>query len=104
MTDVATIPITKLNEEDLKEIHRTLHSTIDNCVVVQGIVLDIEIASNGCRCIRLPGVTVMEQNKNKGSSYAQRANAGEKLSWIIRTGKWILIYTDPTTNEIKFQV
>jgi hypothetical protein len=83
--------VIKLTEDDLHKIHNALHSGIDNCVVVQGDMYVIDIHSNGCKYIKIGDWTVMEQNKNKLSKYAERARGGEKLSWMYRGNRWILI-------------
>lgn len=54
------------------------------------------ISTNGCRAVNIEGYIFMEQNKNKNSTWANRAKAGDKITWIIPSNaeKWGRIIND----------
>lgn len=84
------------------KIHRAIHDGSDSAVI-DGKPIPVQTSpNNGCRFVAyhdtlLGPVTIMEQNKKKHSSYAERAKAGEQLSWVIPSNgtSWILIETKP---------
>src|SRR5689334_15953642 len=71
-------------------IHHALHSGVA-VVTVNGVDYPILKAGNGCRYVWFEGVQIMQQNKHKSSTYAQRARAGEKISWAMTQPSWTLI-------------
>lgn len=75
-------------------IHEALHSPAKNHITINCQMYPIKKATNGCRSVSYDGILWMEQNKNKSSEYAKRAQKGEKITWGIRgvdMGSWILI-------------
>tara|TARA_R100001594_G_scaffold28117_1_gene53305 strand:- start:548 stop:823 length:276 start_codon:yes stop_codon:yes gene_type:complete len=78
----------KYSIEDFKKVHDALHSD-KMSVVVGGKEYKIMKRSNNCRAVKLEdGPMVMEQNKTKNSSYAERARNGEHISWIMKGPSW----------------
>lgn len=98
-----------LTKEQLFErVHEALHTKKDS-VMIGALSVPITTAPNGCRQVYINDVVcgnvrVMTQNENKSSPHAERARAGETLSWVIpltedgtpKTG-WFLIDTPITT-------
>lgn len=84
-------------------IHKAIHDK--ECI---GIIIDderylVEVAGNGCRQIKYEGITFIEQNKDKPSSYAMEAKKGARLTWGMRSlGDWILMKNDPPKHTVKF--
>lgn len=77
--------------------HAAIHDG-KSSITVNGKEHPVIMASNNCRKIEFNYWTVIEQNKNKLSEYAKRAETGERISWAIpklETGetnsKWVLI-------------
>jgi len=89
--------IEELNEIYLK-IHNIIHSDLQN-IIIDGVTIPVIKSNNNCRKINWNNITFMEQNKAsyKKSSYADRARAGEKLTWAINGSNWKLI-TDKGIN------
>jgi len=82
------------------KIHYALHATKDDKVIIEDVTYPIKMHSNGCRYINytdtlLGKCMIMQQNKNKASSYAIRARNGETLTWVIPANgqPWELIET-----------
>lgn len=84
-------------------IHKAIHDK--ECL---GLIIDderylIEIGGNGCRQVKYRGITFMEQNKEKASSYASEAKKGARITWGMRSlGDWILMCNDPPTHVVQF--
>lgn len=98
-----------LTKETLFEkVHEALHTKATS-VAIGGLEIPITIAPNGCRQVYINDVVcgnvrIMTQNENKSSPHAERARAGETLSWVIPlnsdnapTTGWTLIDTPITT-------
>ena len=80
--------IGKYSMADFKTVHDALHSDRTS-VVIGGKKYEIMKRSNTCRAVKLDGgPMVMEQNKTKNSSYAERARNGEHISWIMKGPSW----------------
>ena len=96
-----------MTEEEYKEvvlvIHNALHNKDTNIIEINNKKYPITIAHNGCRKVDYLHTTYMEQNENKVSTtgilsnYAQMARNGDKITWGIRRGQWLLVIN----NEIK---
>jgi len=90
------------NIEELKEIymniHKIIHSDFQN-IIIDGITIPIIVNNNKCRKLNWNNTLFIEQNKAsyKTTTYADRARAGEKLTWAIQGSNWKLI-TDKGVN------
>jgi hypothetical protein len=74
------------------EIHEALHDRQIKALIIDGIRYPIKTSTqNGCRYLEYTGIKFMEQNPNKKSSFAARARNGEKITWGIQPGEWLLI-------------
>jgi len=58
-------------------------------------------AKGALKGFRINQISIIEQNPAKGSTYAARARAGEKLAWLIPpgTGRWWLIEQNKITDH-----
>lgn len=86
-------------------IHNAIHTPEQTHVAVHGVALPINKAANGCRYVdyydgdQKITIRFIEQNKKKAlSPYAKRALDGEKITWGMRPGEWILI--DKSTSRL----
>jgi hypothetical protein len=88
-------------------IHNALHDASVTSLTVNKQQLNITTGANGCRSTFYKDgdevIKFMEQNKTKTSRFAQRARAGEKITWGIRNGDWILIDNDTINKFVASQ-
>lgn len=75
--------------------HEAIHDpTHPKRVTIGPQVLPIHTKRNGCRYVMLGPHTVMAVDPKNGTKYAKRAQAGEKLSWVIPglpDMEWVLL-------------
>jgi hypothetical protein len=87
------------------DIHRAVHSDTKQVTIGEKMI-PIHQTPTGLRFaeiydLELGYCKIMQQNPHKNSPYAQRAKAGETLSWVIPQtmgANWILI-DEPVHKE-----
>jgi hypothetical protein len=77
-------------------IHHAIHSSrkpVLVTLVVDGIPVELPIKTvgTGLRYVDFDGYRFMQQNPYKTSAYADRARAGEHITWGMCEGSWVLI-------------
>ena len=80
-------------------IHKALHNPKCWNISIQGKELQIQLAMNQCRYVRLNNINYMVQNPNKKGYYAERARKGEQLTWVMRDGPWGLIANNTVEKQ-----
>jgi len=82
-----------LSDQDILDIHKSLHKQDERQVKVHGKNHAIGVGVSGCRFVRLEelGVVFIEQNKERSNKYAQMARNGKKITWICKKGNWGLV-------------
>lgn len=91
--------LTQQQREDFMVIHKAIHDKSGSCIVSdKESPLLIKQAANGCMSTTYMNITFIEQNHNKNSVYAKRAKAGERITWGIKPGGWLLITDNGITG------
>lgn len=61
-----------------------------------------KLARSGLRFVNLgDGVVLIEQNPKRKSKWAQLANEGHKVAWVIREGKYLARVLDGEVRMLK---
>lgn len=61
-----------------------------------------KFSSSGLRYVKLEGGAILvEQNPKKKSKWAQLANSGHKVAWVIRDGKYLARVIDGEVLMLK---
>ena len=54
-----------------------------------------KFSRSGLRYVSLPeGAILIEQNPNKGSEWAELANKGHRIAWVMRDGEYLARVVD----------
>ncbi len=51
------------------------------------------------RFVKKDEFTLMEQNKNRNSVYADLARNGHKVAWLFKSGKYVAVVIDGVVSE-----
>jgi len=96
-----------MKEDKILAIDKAIHSRCTG-IYLDKILYRVYKASNGCRSLKYNDILFMEQNPKKRrfngekfvlSDYAKKAREGNKITWGIRGGKWILVINNKIINK-----
>lgn len=80
-----------LTNEELLHIHNFIHSNLES-FLFRGRKYSIQLSKmDKLRFVIINNIKYIQQNPKNTSEHAIRAKKGEKITWGIRNGKWILI-------------
>lgn len=91
-TKQKTMTITSVNftTEELIMLYNAIFEDT-GIKLTDGTIIPVKKQSKNLRSLEFRGVTFIEQNPNKDSSYAKLAREGHRLMWGIRDPNWILV-------------
>ena len=89
----------QFTDTELIQIHNAIHDPAASLVTVGGREYGIEIHSNGCRCVKIDGISYIEQNQSSNGKYAEMAAKGQKITWVCNGRRWGLVVNGVVQNN-----
>jgi len=93
------LAFTAQEKQEHLAVHRAIHAHDASVTLSDGSVHPISFGNFGCRFVKIGDLTYIEQNKEEGSRYAQMANEGKFITWMVRNGRWGCIMNDTITAD-----
>jgi hypothetical protein len=93
----------ELNDNELMDIHRAIHTAGVNHVIVRGKSYPVEVApAKKLRFVVISNMKFVEQNPDKAGKYGQMARSGHKITWCIsgHSPRWGLIVDDQVQSNV----